>query len=380
MTKNQFAVLSLLSFASIQSANAQSSVTLYGAIDAGIFYNSNQGGSRSYQFVSSGTSTSKWGLTGTEDIGGGTKVIFKLQSSFSPSNGTVWPSGRVFGEYAWIGLNHDRAGTVKLGRQFDVVGQYLWNFSAAGSWGGGFFAHPYDNDNVWGSFFVNNAVSYQSATFAGLTLGGMYGFSNKAATASGSGFANNRLWGTGLTYDGGRFKAGIVYEQLNNPGNDSPGTMGAVDTDDANFTGRRQHIFGLGLAYDFDKLSLSGNATRTVLSGPTSEWQNPQFTGAPSMSFNNYEVDATYALTPAMILKGAYTYTSARVNGKSPHWNQAGLIVEYALSKSTAVYFDTVYQRVHGDGSEFSHAQINMTTPASGSSQLIAGVGMKHSF
>lgn len=87
------------------------------------------------QFLSSPTETSVWGLRGSEDLGGGNKVIFKLGSAFSTANGTSWPSGRIFGDYAWIGLSSTSAGTIKLGRMLDSVGDYLGDFAATGSWG-----------------------------------------------------------------------------------------------------------------------------------------------------------------------------------------------------------------------------------------------------
>lgn len=92
---------------------------------------------------------------------------------------------------------------------------------------------------------VNNAVKYQSITF-----GGMYAFSNKSSATSGqgSGFSDNRLWAAGLSYGIGPLKLGAVYEQLDHPGDDAPGSLGAVDVLDANFTAARQRIFGLGAA------------------------------------------------------------------------------------------------------------------------------------
>ena len=98
------------------------------------------------------------------------------------------------------------------------------------------------------------------------------------------------------------------------------------------------------------------------------------------MSFNNYEINAVYHATSSLDLKGAYTYTTASVSGRSPHWNQLGLLADYALSKRTSLYADGVYQRVHGDGSQFSYAQINSLSPASGDSQALVGVGIKHRF
>ncbi|WP_322045244.1 porin [Paraburkholderia sp. J67] len=376
-------VLSLVSLASLSlcaTARAESSVSLYGTLDAGIYYSSNQGGSHVLQFVDSSVMSSTWGITGTEDLGDGRQALFKLASFFRPATGQQTFAGKMFSQYAYVGLADERLGTVTLGRQLDVVGNTLWNFTAAADWGGTLYAHPYDNDNAWGTFWVNNAVNYQSAPFAGFQFSGMYAFSNKAGDGNGSGFADNRLWGMGVSWSLAALKAALVYEQLDNPGNDLTATTGAVDLVDANFRAARQRIFGAGLSYDFDKVSLRGNVTRSQMSNPLGEYQNAAFTGAPSMSFNNFEIDALYHVSPSLDIGGSYTYTIARVAGASPHWNQAGMMAQYHLSKRTSVYLNAVWQRVHGDGSEFSHAQLNGLVASSSESQGIAGIGMKHVF
>src|SRR5476651_2128880 len=100
-------------------ASNDNSITLFGIIDQGIVYTPNQGGSRAFQMVSGTTAPTKWGLRATEDLGGGNKALFMLSTTFSADNGTSWPSGRIFGDSAWLGLSNDRFGTLKLGRQSD---------------------------------------------------------------------------------------------------------------------------------------------------------------------------------------------------------------------------------------------------------------------
>ena len=71
-------------------AQAQS-VTLYGVMDAGIYsakgVTANNGKASGVQ--SSGDSTSRFGFMGTEDLGGGLKASFKLESEIAPVNGTT---------------------------------------------------------------------------------------------------------------------------------------------------------------------------------------------------------------------------------------------------------------------------------------------------
>src|SRR5690349_22274575 len=76
------------------AAHAQSSVTLYGVIDAGLSYTNHAktaaGGSSSLTKFDDGVAQgSRWGIKGSEDLGGGLKAIFTLENGFSIANGTL---------------------------------------------------------------------------------------------------------------------------------------------------------------------------------------------------------------------------------------------------------------------------------------------------
>ena len=87
------------------AAQAQSSVTLYGLIDAGITYTNNQQGHSNWQMTSGQVNGSRFGLRGSEDLGGGLKAIFTLENGFSIANGTLGQNGRLFGRQAFVGLS-----------------------------------------------------------------------------------------------------------------------------------------------------------------------------------------------------------------------------------------------------------------------------------
>lgn len=65
---------------------AQSSVTLYGRINLSV--ESQKSGSQG-SMIAVQNSSSRWGVRGVEDLGGGLKAGFKLESGFDPSNGTA---------------------------------------------------------------------------------------------------------------------------------------------------------------------------------------------------------------------------------------------------------------------------------------------------
>lgn len=200
MKKNLIvAAVATLATSFATAASAQSSVTLYGIVDAGLTYVNNVAtgnavGQQKSSFVgltSGNLQESRWGLRDSEDLGGGLKTIFTLKNGFSVNNGQMGESGKMFGRQAYVGLS-SQAGTVTLDRQYDSVVDYLGPLSAAGTWGGTYFGHVAGNDNLNSDYSVANSIKFQSANYAGFTFGGLYGFSNQAGA-----FANNRAYSVG---------------------------------------------------------------------------------------------------------------------------------------------------------------------------------------
>lgn len=360
-------------------AHAQSSVTLYGLIDAGITYVNNSQGHKLWQETSGAINGSRWGLRGAEDLGGGLKAIFTLENGFNINNGTLGQQGREFGRQAFVGLSSDQFGSVTLGRQYDDVVQYLGPLSLTGTqYGGTFFAHPFDNDNLDNSFRVNNSVHYQSANYAGFKLGAMYGFSNS------TGFTNDREYSVGASYSFAGFNVAAAYLQLNNALNSTTASGAVTDTP---FTAQRQRIWGAGLNYTFGPATAGFVFTQTRLFGATSiagagpSSAVPNLTFAPSsLRFNNFELNARYALTPALSLAAEYTFTDGKFNGAEPKWGTAGLLADYYLSKRTDVYLQGEYQHVMNSGGGIFNAEINGLRTSTNSNQVAVTAGLRHRF
>ena len=375
------------------AANAQSSVTLYGLIDAGFTYVNNEvasnvakGSAAAFRLSSGNINGSRWGLRGTEDLGGGMKAIFTLESGFSMGDGSAGqgpaktvanpnPSGREFGRQAFAGISTAQFGTVTLGRQYDSVVDYLAPMTATGSWGGTYFAHPFDNDNADNSFRVNNSVKYQSANYSGFTFGGLYGFSNQAG-----GFGNNRAYSAGAQYANGPFKIAAAYLQLQNPTtnaggavNDEAGAANTVSNVVQNAV-QTQRTYGVGANYAIGPVTLGGAWTQSRF----------QFAmGDSTARFNNYEVNARYALTPALALGAAYTYTDVKGYTAGPDNNdhmkfhQFGLQTDYALSKRTDIYAEGIVQL----GKQGAEAQVYGTNAVSAhGNQVVVSTGIRHRF
>ncbi|WP_322104406.1 porin [Paraburkholderia sp. J41] len=363
------------------AAHAQSSVTLYGVIDAGLYYTSNEKGHGAWQAGSGDVTGSHWGMLGHEDLGGGTQAIFQLENGFSVMNGSLRQGGRLFGYQAYAGLANPRYGTVALGRQYDSVVDYLAPLSFTGRRPGGnnLSAHPFDNDNLNNSFRVNNAIKYASAPVAGLRFGALYSFSNEAG-----GFDDNRLYSAGAAYDMGPLSLAAAWLQANNGG--SANTNGALTLTERTFVAARQRVFGAGAAYSLGAAKIGFVWTRTQLDGlATINGANSlgiAMNGA-GMSFGNYEINASYFLMPTLGLTAEYTYTNASMSNAGgahrPKWHGVSVQADYLLSKRTDLYAQASYQHLNADGSGFT-ADISGQTASSTNQQTVVAVGMRHRF
>ena len=372
------------------AAHAQSSVTLYGLIDTGLIYVNNEGGHSNWLQSGSATQNTVFGLKGSEDLGGGLHAMFKLEQGFNLNNGSQAFSGDGFGSQAWVGLQHDRYGTLTFGRQFDVFNDTVGPLTAGfNTWGGSIAAHPFDNDNLAAdSVVMNNTVKYASPTLYGITFEAQYSFSNKAG-----GFADNRGYGFGLSYVQGPINLAAGYLQFNNAGGGLAATNpnGSVSAGDvsANFIAERQRIWGAGGSYTFGPATVGFVWSHTQIDNMASVVALGLGSYLPlggTLRLDNYEANARYTITPAWSVSAAYTFTDGSYNdgatGSSPKWHTVMLQTDYSLSKRTDLYLEGVYQHAYGApaGSVLASAMINTMSPSSTGSQVAVVAGLRHQF
>lgn len=383
---------SLMGLFAAGAAHAQSSVTLYGTLDAGVVYVNNVAGSHTWLQGTSALSPTNFGLRGVEDLGGGLKAIFDLESGFNLNNGRLANDGSLFGRKAYVGLQSDQYGALTLGRQFDSVVDYLGPVSAAGQNGDVLLAgHPFNNDNVAGMFSLSNTVKYTSANYSGFQFGGLYGFSNSPE------FANNRSWSLGASYNNGPLNVGAAYLQINNNPNAAFNTSGTLDPDLANMVAETQRTYGIGGTYAFGPAKLGLLFTRSQyfnLEGIAAGGISPSITTGQGLNINNYEINGTYSLTPAFALLGSYTFSDGKSGGggvtggnQHPKWHTAMLAGDYSFSRRTDVYIAAVFQHASGslglnpDGTSAPNvAAINTLPPSSTQNQVAATIGLRHRF
>lgn len=359
-------------------AFAQNSVTLYGVIDAGITYTNNSAGHSLVQAQSGVAQGSRWGLKGSEDLGGGTKVIFQLENGFNVFNGRLGQGGLEFGRQAYVGVTNNAWGQLTLGRQYDASVDIVQPTTFNGQWGA-LFSHPSDIDNSDNGFRVNNTVKYVTPTWAGVTAEAMYAFGGVAGN-----FRQNSTIAGGVSYTNGPLYLGAAYFYARNPaqqfadGNfQSNGTPGVSNGEGAfGYVGapRNMQVIGAGGTYTIGPAQVGLAFTNTRFDDATGIAGN-------TVTFNNYEAWANYHLTPAATLGAGYTYTVGKVdfNGAKPKYNQVNLMADYALSKRTDVYLMGVYQKASG-GANADVYEGFTGNESSTTTQVVARVGVRHKF
>ncbi|RZT36862.1 porin [Cupriavidus agavae] len=335
---------------------AQSSVTLYGIADVGLEYLSNvpsaSGGASQVKVTSGSMSTSRWGLRGTEDLGGGLRAIFELEGGLALDRGAQLNSSRMFDRGAFVGLA-SKYGTLTLGRQNTPLHETGLELDPMG------YAPRYSlfmSDYVMAGR-ADNAIKYRG-DFGGLSATVLY---STARTSSGElpgDYKVDRNYGVALMYRAGPLVVGAAYDEFQ--GN-------SVATRD--LTDRRALI---GASYAF---------------GPTRafagyRWFNGDVGTLPGTGSNLFWAGLRYAMSPAITLTGAAYYTDTRNSGADPIMFVAS--AAYAFSKRTDIYMNVGYALNRGD-SELGLNGFNMpgnspTHVVPGKDQTGVVVGLRHTF
>ena len=336
MKKSLLAIAALSTIAG--AAQAQSSVTLFGTLDEGAYYANqlnDKTSSNAWGMFGNSVATSNWGLKGSEDLGGGTKANFYLESGINPSFGNVTNKGApsaaetaLFDRGAYVGLQGNW-GKVDLGKQMTpfikattgilpVAGNSVGvNAALAGG---------------YSYFFAANALTYTMPTIAGFNAGLQYGTGNVPNSSSGS-----QINGA-VTYDIGGLSLRGGYQYLAKNGNYiSSNNMGTSNASTTNYS-PSINTYSLGAKYATGPFSMgagwvANNVNYTgVVNVPTS---GPTNSGT-KYNLNQMMVGVGYQATPAVLLGlnwiGA-TSGSSLINAQA----------RYAFSKRTQAYAQVGY-------------------------------------
>ncbi|MCA8023646.1 porin [Burkholderia metallica] len=356
------------------SANAQSSVTIYGTVSAAINYatHTNPTGDRSMS-MQPGTidATNFWGLVGNEDLGSGMSAHFKVESPFNLNNGAQSVAGFTqgfFGSEASMGM------TTPVGR-FDM-GRLNTYGSAAEPLALGDPVHGggITIEDVWPVVYsgtrFDNAIRYRIHS-SGVTIGAMYAFGGQTDTTLGG----HTLAGT-LGYE-----AGPVM------------VLGSYQTTKQN-TGKTNNVMSIGGTYTIGKITASGSYMHVARDSGFSGINNSGFiaNSTESQKLNFFEIGLSWRATQFLTWKSAYSQgiaTGSSVLGVPGNGKIQTIysLIDYSLSKRTIVVAGLNFNKWTGSYSGYWGSSIDSGQPAPGNpatngsdTRFNITIGMAHSF
>ena len=313
--KKPLAALAILALSG--STMAQSSVTLFGIADvwlgsskvevAGV-------GQRQTVVDTSGVNGSRWGLRGAEDLGGGLKAIFTLESGVSLDTGASAQGGLLFGRQAFVGLQGG-FGTVSLGRQYsaydDLNGATHHNYGAftfearSGAVANGIQNHTNR---------TNNSIKYVSPSFGGFSGAAVYGFGENKNTVAP--LFNNKATDSAsvqLQYANGPLLVGYAYQQ------------------EKQASGDKNKYNMIGGTYDFGVAKLVGSYNQ-VKNNTTKDKEG--------------QIGVVVPIGAAAISAG-YARSKSDVGAVSNTGKGYSILATYALSKRTGLYAAALNTKAH---------------------------------
>jgi len=360
-------VLALAAIAASSAAFAQSSVTLYGVVDMSVesVKGNTAGKSTTFNRVSSDNlATSRIGFKGVEDLGGGLKAKFQLESGLKTDTGAFGDSARAFNRAAWVGLASAEAGELRIGRQDSLIGAQIADAISA---------QAYDASVVAGTLGgvtyrrIDNALTYIAPTFVpGLTLSAQYSTAvgvNAATAENTAGSNTDRAYGFAANFVQGPVSAGVSYINVNTIANGNQENVGLF-------------LYG---AYDLGVAKL------------TAYYNDDTNDGQRAVDGRRlYGINAAVPVATGLTVTGGYGYAQnvgTTVSGtgfgatplKNVKHDNAGIITlkaQYDLSKRTAVY--ALFTEVqNGD-----NVKLGLSGVATSNDKSARGlaVGVRHAF
>ncbi|MDH0868325.1 porin [Mitsuaria sp. GD03876] len=351
---NGLCAAGLLALCAAPSAFAQSSVTVYGIADVLLEYRDkmNAAGDHRFGVTSGGMNTSRWGLRGAEDLGGGLKAVFQLEAEVGFDSGAAGSS--FWGRQANVGLEGE-FGRVIAGRSYSTTYDFMLPFDPMGyapfySWatsGGQIANQPRKDGMVTG---VSNLIKYQG-TFGPVKVGATYALGEVTGSDSAG-----RFFALAGAYSDGPFAATLVVDQRN----------GATLAGNGRYD--KEKALHWGLSYDWKpvKLFLAQRAYKKEFAAG----------GANAKSTMTW-VGATWQATPALSITPAFYFQdiSSGASGTDDP-KLFALRAKYELSKRTSLYAVASTAK-SGDGGQVS---VSRDDNGFGDSQNSLGVGIQHRF
>ena len=340
MKKTFLALAVLGAFAG--TASAQSNVTIYGVVDAGITHENGAAGSVT-KLATGVQSGNRIGFKGSEDLGGGTKVNFQLENGFNADTGSIRQGGALFGRQAYVGFSGS-FGAVNAGRQYNPVFIALDSIDPFGTGLTGSSTNLMAS-GANGDVRTNNSLTYSSPDMNGFSFNGMYGLGEVAGDSS-----KSRYYALSVAYAKGPVAAYLAYDNANNATNTNSTKLLLVGG---------TYNFGpatLHLAYETEK-------------------------DDAAMNYRDWMVGVSAPVGSGTIMASYINKNDRSGAAVSSGAKQFGLGYVYPLSKRTNIY--TSYGHINNDAGAANvvgDASSGGNAVAAGNSSTAFTVGIRHKF
>ena len=342
------------------AAHAQSNVTVYGLLDAGVVSERGCTTDCPPTKLSSGVASgSRLGVRGSEALGGGTAAIFTLESGINVDTGTLDQNGRLFGRQAYVGLQGP-LGSITLGRQYNL--QYLALTDVGDPFKGG-MAGSATNLVGYSSRRIDNAVQVASPDMHGVSAIASYGFGEVSGDASA-----NRAWGISVGLETGPLTVRAAYQNRNLTGIPQVAMGNSMEAKNAILAANVK--LGIGTVY------AAYSANRGWGSSPLWNPDNPYSAAmATTPSTDSRDVLAGLAVpVGATTLLASYIHKNDR-DLANRDADQLAFGASYALSRRTDFYAAWSHiKNKRGAGYTVGNAS------ELGSGSKAINIGMRHSF
>jgi predicted porin len=297
-------------------ACAQTTAVVYGIADAGVSINNNGVNGSTGALQNGVMSGSRWGVRGTEDLGGGMSAIFNLEQAISLDTGAAssyagQPGSTTtytgFNRRSFVGLKSNW-GTLMLGRDYTpffrtAIATDNFKLGLYGSNLNQIFLNGRSAENL---HRASNGVYYDSPTFNGITLRAVGSLGAERAAEP---HDAERLYAVGGDYIAGPLLVSIGYQHVQR--------LNAAGTD----TSPRKDFIA-GANYNFGQFTLGGGYAQVDAPGSSNKAKQYWFGGTINVGigsvisqFSRMEFDVA---GPGVKPRGetfglAYTYPFSRL-------------------------------------------------------------------
>lgn len=353
---------SVIAYAQVPNQNG---VQLFGLIDASVERLNHVGGDGTLTRMPNITSSqpSRWGLRGSEDLGGGTRALFVLEAGFSPDTGSPNQGGRAFGRQALVGVADSQWGTLTFGRQYSMYFLAMLDAAILGPniYGTGSLdtyipQARFDNavawQGKWGSFSAGANYSFGRDVYpapAGAACAGELSTDAQACRAASA----------MIKYDPANWGVALAWERQNGGPGATGGLTASQLSDQRTFvTGyTRLDAWKIGAGWvRRDNESLTAVARKSDL-----VYVEGSYAASAALSFDAQLAKLDYHDSPAQATLIALRST-------------------YQLSKRTAVYITAGRIRNEGPLALSVSAGATGGLPATGQGQTGLAMGVRHAF